>query len=267
MSELTVRPLRFSFDAVDFDLPDDELTPMLISLGVSLTMPYLEPYLIRTMKVALKEVHDPALAEDVRRFSQQEAHHFQNHAAFNEELRSMFDPANADAILAIESALEADYQRFSKEESLRFNVAYAEGFEAMTCAAALANAEHGALSTTRTPGGEFWAWHVAEEIEHRRVCFELFEHLDGSYWYRMWMGTWSQGHYVGYIRRFMHCIAAALGRHTVIPRGPIERAGLRRYLRTWSPWYHPKDIEIPRGVDRLLRRYSAMAAEAQDGVG
>jgi uncharacterized protein len=266
MSAITVRKVRFAFDdAIDFDRSDDELASMLPTLALSMTMPYLEPYLIRTMKVALEKIADPVLAEDVRRFSQQEGHHYRNHALFNDRIRSQFDEAVAGRLRAIESALDADYHRFTREKRLRFNVAYAEGFEAMTCAGALAAAEHGAFDDRAAmPGGEIWAWHMAEEIEHRTVAFEVFEHLVGSYPYRIVVGTWSQWHYVSYIRRFAQCMAGALGRRLASPRGPVQRAAARRYLRTWSPWYHPARVDVPPGVEEILSRYSAMAATSRD---
>lgn len=261
MADITVRKIRFEFDtAFDFDLPDQDLGLVLSSMGLSLTMPHLEPYLIRTMKVALKEITDPVLAEDVRRFSQQEGHHFRNHADFNVQLRGHFEPAVGAELERIEADMEADYQRFSQEKPLRWNVAYAEGFEAMTCSGALAMAEHGSFQSDMTPGGELWPWHMAEEIEHRTVAFGVFEHLVGSYFYRVVVGTRAQWHYLAYVQRFAKCMAKALGRQLVKPRTPMTRAAGRNYLRTWSPRYDPAKIVIPPAVDDLLARYSARAA-------
>jgi predicted metal-dependent hydrolase len=266
MADITVRKIRFSFEEpIDFDVSDETLSTLLPMLALSMTMPYLEPYLIRTMKAALKEITDPQLAEDARRFSQQEGHHYRNHARLNDQLRWQFAGDTPDRLRAIEDALEADYQRFTREKSLRFNVAYAEGFEAMTCAGALAAAEHGDFDTaSMLPGGEIWAWHMAEEIEHRTVAFDVFRHLVGSYPYRMLVGTWAQWHYASYIRRFARCMADALGRKLRAPRTPTQRSALRRYLRTWSPWYDPAKIDVPRSVAPLLARYSAMAEAARD---
>jgi predicted metal-dependent hydrolase len=262
MSDIRVRKLRFSFEDVpiDLSLPDETLGSVLPLLGLSLTMPHLEPYLIRTMKVAVKQIRDPRLAEDARRFSQQEGHHYRNHADFNLRVRASFDVATADAIRAIEQALEADYQRFSREKSLRFNLAYAEGFEAMTCAGALASAEHGMLD--ELPGGEIWAWHMAEEIEHRTVAFQVYDHLVGSYPYRLLIGGFSQWHYLSYVRRFAVCMARSLGRRMARPTSPMHRAALRNYLRTWSPRYDPAKIPLPAGVGDLLARYTALAESA-----
>ena len=261
MADITVRKIRFTFeDPFDFAVPDDQLGAVLPLLGLSMTMPYLEPYLIRTMKAALKEITDPGLAEDARRFSQQEGHHFRNHALLNDQLRAQFDDATADALRAIEADLDADYQRFTRTKSLRFNSAYAEGFEAMTCSIALAAAEHGLFESGMIPGGEIWGWHMAEEIEHRTVAFDVYDHLVGSYPYRILPGTWSQWHYASSVRRFARCMAAALGRKLVRSPSPAGRAALRRYLHTWSPWYDPAKIEVPPSVQGLLERYSAMAS-------
>jgi predicted metal-dependent hydrolase len=259
MADIQVRKLRFSFDEcpIDFSLSDEMLANTLPLLGLSLTMPYLEPYLIRSMKVAVKEIRDPSLAEDARRFSQQEGHHYRNHADFNLRVRASFDPATARAIQSIERALEEDYQRFSREKPLRFNLAYAEGFEAMTCAGALASAEHGMFD--ELPGGEIWAWHMAEEIEHRTVAFQVYEHLVGSYLYRLLVGGWAQWHYASYVRRFALCMARSLGRRLARPTSPTHRAALRNYLRTWSPRYDPAKIPVPAGVGDLLARYTALA--------
>jgi predicted metal-dependent hydrolase len=100
---------------------------------------------------------------------------------------------------------------------------------------------------------------MAEEIEHRTVAFGVYRHLVGSYPYRIALGTWAQWHYVSYIGRFARCMADGLGRKLVRPSSPMHRSALRRYLRTWSPWYDPAKIVVPEAVDRLLARYSAMA--------
>jgi len=259
MADIHVRKLRFSFDDVpiDFSQSDEALAATLPLLGLSLTMPYLEPYLIRTMKLAMKQIRDPELAEDAMRFSQQEGHHYRNHADFNLRIRASFDAPTADAIRSIEQALEADYQRFSREKTLRFNLAYAEGFEAMTCAGALASAEHRTLD--QVPGGEIWAWHMAEEIEHRTVAFQVYEHLVGSYAYRLLVGGFSQWHYGSYVQRFARCMARSLGRKLARPGQPVHRTALRNYLRTWSPRYDPAKIPLPEGVGDLLARYTALA--------
>ena len=191
MADITVRNIRFSFeDSLPLDLPADELAVMVPQLALSMTMPYLEPYLIRNMKLALKQITDPELSEDVRRFSQQEGHHFRNHAMLNDRIRARFDADTADRLRAIEADLQ---------------------------------------------------------------------HLVGSYPYRILVGTWSQWHYIRYIARFAGCLAKGLERKVERGGSAMNRAALRRYLHTWSPWYDPAKVDVPAGVDALLARYSALA--------
>ena len=140
------------------------------ALAISLTMPYLEPYLIRTMKVALKQIEDPVLAADVRSFSAQEGHHFRNTqpSTSTSARASTMPPRTSSSRSSARS--KPTINASPREESLAFNVGYAEGFEALTCSGALALAEHGAF--TRIPGQDLFTWHMAEEIEHRTVAFD-----------------------------------------------------------------------------------------------
>ncbi len=70
-------------------------------------LPYLEPYLIRTMKEAKKHVTDPQLVSDMERFSAQEGQYFKEQMRFNEVIRKSFP-----GLTTLEAELEADYQRF-----------------------------------------------------------------------------------------------------------------------------------------------------------
>ncbi|PCJ51526.1 MAG: hypothetical protein COA70_14070, partial [Planctomycetota bacterium] len=52
--------------------------------SASLAMPYLEPYLIRSMREARKQITDPALQKDLDLYVAQEAMHFRQHRKFND---------------------------------------------------------------------------------------------------------------------------------------------------------------------------------------
>jgi len=56
--------------------------------GGSLSMPYLEPFLIKNLREALPQIEDQDLLEDARAFVGQEAQHFTNHRRYNEMLKN-----------------------------------------------------------------------------------------------------------------------------------------------------------------------------------
>lgn len=270
---ITVRRVSFQFpDSLDDVLPGRDIVQESYLVAFSLTMPALEPYLIRTMRAIASKVTDDALAADLKAFIGQEAQHFQNHRRVNEMvLAQLSDPA-ATRIRGILDELDAEYHTFSEERSDRFNLVYAEGFEAMTCAMAMSMFERAANAPAGEPGltGEWaslWAWHAAEEIEHRTVAFAAYEHLVGSYWHRTTGSLRAQTHFQRYISRLQREVLADRGappkRHA--PPWLRNRDGRRRYLRTFAPRYDPATIQPHDLVDVVLSLYEppATTADAQ----
>ena len=188
MHDITIRQMPFEFP--------DEIDPMVIPgrpeesygiVGLSLLLPYLEPYLIRTMKEARKKITDPDLRADLDAFNAQEGQHYRQHMKFNAAIRGFGFPGLAE----LEAQLDADYKRFSQERSLRFNLAYAEGFEALTTASAHALFERGLHPDMNPHMHDLLEWHLVEELEHRTVAFDVYDHVCGGYVYRTAMGLWA----------------------------------------------------------------------------
>jgi predicted metal-dependent hydrolase len=261
---ITVRRVSFQFpDSLDDVLPGRDRDRESYLVAFSLTMPALEPYLIRTMRAVSPKVTDEQLSADLKAFIGQEAQHFQNHRRVNEMvLRQLGEPA-ASRISAILDELEADYQRYTKERSDRFNLAYAEGFEAMTCAMALTMFEQAASAAPGEPmlSGEWanlWAWHAAEEIEHRTVAFNAYEHVVGSYPYRSTMSLRAQIHFQRFILRLQREVLGARNEKLEHRLPPWVRRpeGRRRYLNTFKPRYDPAALEPNELIDVVLSRYT-----------
>ncbi len=268
MTDITVRRVTFEFP--------DELEPVLPGLdpvgetylaAFSLTMPALEPYLIRTMRAVASRVTDPVLAEDMKRFSGQEAQHFQNHRRINEIIIGQVGTDAGTKLRAILAELESAYRSYTESKSDRFNLVYAEGFEAMTCAMALSMMRRaaGGETTVGAPGTfgpwqQLWAWHAAEEIEHRTVAFGAYEHLAGGYVYRVLGSLRAQWNFQSYIGRLQRVLLESQGlpaeRH-LPPWLATRGEGRRLYLRTFRPGYDPGGLEIPELVGTLLSMYPA----------
>ena len=153
MSTIVVRKVKFEFpDELDDVLPGDDPVRETYLAAFSLTMPYLEPYLIRTYRAVADEITDPELAADVREFIGQEAQHFQNHRRINEIIKASSGPTPQRSCRRSRIDLDADYRRFNAEKSRRFNLMYAEGFEAMTCAMAMDHVRGGRVGCSRRLG-------------------------------------------------------------------------------------------------------------------
>ena len=129
LDTITVRQMPFEFpDEIDPVFIEDDHEQSFAFIAGSLLLPYLEPYLIRSVKAAEKHVTDPKVLEGLKGFAAQEGQHYRMHMKFNAAVRRSGFPG----LDALEKELSDDYKRFTKTKSLRFNLAYAEGFEALT---------------------------------------------------------------------------------------------------------------------------------------
>ncbi len=142
--------------------------------GASLVMPYLEPFLIRTMREALPQVSDAAVADSGRAFNTQEQHHYQAHRRYNELLKRSRYPELA----GIEADMTASYARLAKR-SLRTRMAYTAGFEAMTLGVTrwLVDYRQTLFGGADPRVASFILWHFVEESEHKCVAHDVYHAL------------------------------------------------------------------------------------------
>lgn len=248
-------------------LPDDPEASCEL-LAVSFTMPYIEPYLIRSMRTSAKLVGNPKVRADMKAFSGQEAQHYQQHAKVNDIVRGQFTPATAAAMHSLEDRLEADYRRFSDTRSDRFNLAYAEGFEAMTFSLARSLMTEAEVASADPDWRRLVVWHLGEEVEHRTVTFDAYDTAFGNRPYRTAVGVWAQLHYLRYI-----VAMAAVCRRDLVPQRATNRQSawysFRRHLRlgtvrslggALSPRYNPRKVPLPGELVRLAEEQGVVLA-------
>ena len=228
--------------------------------GASLAMPYLEPFLIKTVTEALKQVDDPALKADVQAFIGQEGVHFRNHRRYNDILKRSY-PELAE----VEAEMEADYRRFQRR-SLKWRLAYTAGFETMTMGLTewlirqrgllFAGADRSITSLI--------LWHMVEETEHKTVAYDLYQYLYGSYPAKAWGLIFAAYHVAwcsrkGYVRmlrrdgrwadwRSRLRLYAMVGRFLVHTSPAMVRSLL--------PQYHPAKVTDPDWVARWAKAYA-----------
>jgi hypothetical protein len=279
MSDMPIRIMGFDLPA-KFDPVVNRKLPELgfVGLALSLTMPYLEPYLIRTMLQAAPKAKDPRIKATMKAFCGQEGQHFRQHAKLNDLLKAQHP--GFQAVTELEDALEADYQRFTKEKSLKFNLAYAEGFEAMTMALARWGFKSGHLFDMENKElKRLFEWHLTEELEHRTVTFEAYEHLFGDYLYRCAVGFWAQCHFIGYVLRMQSVlqkadkdyVARTGGRWARVKRlasVPFRWSGyLAMWSRTYLPTYNPGKCKMPDHLEEMSAGYTDQALNKERLLG
>jgi predicted metal-dependent hydrolase len=177
LDTMTVRHMPFEFpEKIDPVFIDGDHKQSFAFIAGSLLLPYLEPYLIRSMRAAEKYVSDPKVLEGLKKFSAQEGQHYQMHKKFNETIRREGFPG----LDALEKELSDDYKRFTNTKSLRFNLAYAEGFEALTMHAVKHIMEPDGFGDDLPVFMQMIEWHFVEELEHRTVAFDVYDHVCGG---------------------------------------------------------------------------------------
>lgn len=237
---------------------------------------YIEPFLVKVTRramIKLDPVQDAELLHDIVLFNMQEGQHYKLHRAFNALVREGY-PRMAE----YEQVYERDYARFLDTKSLRWLLAYCEGFESIGSAVAHLWVDGGMDEqlgvTGPNPALEMWKWHLAEEFEHRTVMFRLYHRLYGkpralAYLFRVYG--------VLVCARHMQKRTSALHQHLLA----VDRAGMsateraeskrresaltRRTLRDYlgcvvhvlSPFYDPANATTPAHQNEVLARYPA----------
>lgn len=263
-AEIVVRRVGFQF-------PDD-LAPLWNARqpewshmvnGMSLTMPYLEPFLIRSVAAVIDQISDEQVRAAAQAFVAQEAQHFQTHRRYNELLKRNGYPQLAD----VESAMQKSYERIERKRSLKFRLAYTSGFEVMTPDVTrwLCDERRKLFAGSDTRVASFILWHFVEEAEHKNVAFDVYRSVYGGYVYRVIGGVYAPLHLIWYTRRGTVAMLKQDGRWWS-PRARI-RAWMRLasflgvvvpgILRGFRPGHDPRDIEDPQWAKDWIAGWAA----------
>lgn len=272
--DMPIRRMGFEFpDDMDLVFIEGDPAMSYYFVGAWMMLPYLEPFLIRTVQSAMEQVDDPGLREQMTRFCAQEGQHFRQHAKANAVVKRIHP--SGPRLAELEKEVEAEFARWSAEKPLKFNLAYAEGFESMTCAAARTQIEVGMFDYMKEPIRGLMYWHIMEEIEHRTVCFDVYERVVGDYLYRTKMSRFFQKHYLGWCTRFagamLEAEPEALKRFDTPEWDALRKSRLAtyrrrflpRFLGTFMPWYNPAKVALPAGYQQARETFTALAASVQ----
>lgn len=236
----------------------------------------VEPWLIKVLQSALGQLPaaDEKIRRDVHDFVGQESQHFRQHRQFNK----MIIAAGYPRLAEFEKELAGDLDGFLKTRSLKFLLAYAEGFESLGAVSGGIWFEKSDrfLVDADEAGTALWKWHMAEEFEHREVCFEFYHALYGrglwnavanGYFYRVYGFIFALVHLGKYAKR-VKAYLLGIDRAAMSPAEQAKldadmkqfaafqrRNVLPQLCKNFLPWYNPSRKRVPRGLFEYLRRF------------
>jgi predicted metal-dependent hydrolase len=269
-------PLKARFPKFDFSTVRAHWAPnreFAQSFNASSLIPaYVEPYLLKVMKMARSKVDQSnrRLIEEIDIFCKQEMQHCKHHIAFNKVLREQ----GYEGLKPLEDTLQAEYDDWLKNRSLRFNLAYCEGFESMSASACEAWFEDydEFLEGADPQVADLWRWHLAEEFEHRTVCSDVYHELSGlnpvfAYFYRIygyWFAIKHLSAFAGRAASYLHRtdrakmspdeVEASIARQKLVKK-KIMASALPMMIKILSPFYNPAKRRSPRGQQEFLAEF------------
>ncbi|MDB2641665.1 metal-dependent hydrolase [Alphaproteobacteria bacterium] len=257
----------------NFDFPDDtdpiwipgQRVRSHIFNGLSLTMPYLEPFLVKTGRETAQHVDSEELLEDIRSFCGQESQHYKCHRRLNDVLRANGYPE----FEAAEAYMDRAWKNLSRA-SLEKRLAYSAGFETMTNGFTrwLIKKRKSLFQNADPHIASFWIVHMIEETEHKTVALDCYMAYSGRYLPRFLGVFHGSFHVVGHGLRAM---MVALKKDGVLHK-PSTWWELTRemasmiynvgpfLLRALLPWHDARSEKDPAYMQMWIKGYEGMPA-------
>ena len=226
--------------------------------AASIVTSQLEPYLNQVMLRARAALPDNSpLQEELRIFVQQESTHCRYHSRYNRALHE----AGYDRLKSLEKMLAADYECFLESRSLKFNLAYCEGFECTGPIYAEFLFEQAAdlLEGSDPQVAGLWKWHFAEEFEHRMVAHDAYHRLGGGWLYRLYRLFTTLRHLKKY-NALVESHLVEIDRHGMTPEELRRSRKASRQLHRRLNWFL-----LFRLIRVLSPRYSPAGRRVQIG--
>jgi predicted metal-dependent hydrolase len=177
-SDIQPRKMDFSFDPAmpRYWFDDDQFKTILLT-ALSCTFPEGERFFVRHYQ---KQIQDPLLREQVKGFIGQEAHHGNEHDAFNHFMESKGVPTGK-----VDEFVNRGMRFMAKHLSPQRQLAKTCALEHFTAMLAELMLEHPdffkGMDERMLP---LWLWHAVEESEHKAVAFDVYQDQVDNYWVR-----------------------------------------------------------------------------------
>ncbi len=224
---VTYRRMRFEFEEKGFVKHWHAGSPSISFFwdALSTAFPPGEKFFIDSARALRDLADDPQLREEIAEFCRQEGHHTAQHVKFNRMVEKQgFD------VMRLQARFSAVLDRVRAHAEPLDMLAITVALEHLTAGFAEQYLDNPHVTEGADPNVvALWAWHAAEEAEHKATCFDLYQKLGG-----------------GYVRRVMVMPAAWLLLIAITLRNT------RDLLAQDGPPLDPRDLA--RGLAYLLGR-------------
>lgn len=286
---LAGRPVRFDWKSTALLwLPGNPFVTHFINV-LHLLLPEGELWFCRVYNKALPAITDPAVERDVRGFIQQEAihgrahravldHYYQTHridtAPYTDRARWLFTRLLGDAPLGITLS-----SPFLIRHWLLFRLGLIAAIEHFTCVIGKWVLDAKALDASNADPVmlDLLRWHGAEEVEHRHVAHDLFVHMGGGFFYRLflmllvvpillWLWTRGTQYFLGCTPGARRSRSVLLAWHRAAKVGllPSQSLLLRAAGRYLRPGYHPhEEADTQQALAYLAVSPATLAIQAR----
>ena len=169
---ITVRRLKFNPHAIRRHYFANSPVMSHLLTALSSTFPIGEQFFVHSVRNVRDQVQDPQLQAQIAAFIGQEAMHSKAHREFNNAWRR--DDYQLDRFQAWLARKDHHVKSLPPKVQLAITCAF-EHFTALLGGYILRHPE--VLSTLDDDAAKLWIWHAIEEIEHRAVAFEVYQHV------------------------------------------------------------------------------------------
>ncbi|QIC72489.1 metal-dependent hydrolase [Acinetobacter indicus] len=169
---ITVRRLKFNPHAIRRHYFANSPVMSHLLTALSSTFPIGEQFFVHSVRNVRDQVQDPQLQAQIAAFIGQEAMHSKAHSEFNNAWRR--DDYQLDRFQAWLARKDHHVKSLPPKVQLAITCAF-EHFTALLGGYILRHSE--VLSTLDEDAAKLWIWHAIEEIEHRAVAFEVYQHV------------------------------------------------------------------------------------------
>lgn len=265
-SDIQPRRLGLEFDTAipRYWFDGDQFKTVLLA-ALSCTFPEGERFFVRSVRHFQPQLTDTMLKEEVKGFIGQEAHHGNEHDAFNAFLEQHGMPASKVSRFVLDG-LKLQSKWLSPERQLAKTCAL-EHFTAMLAEAILEDEQLLAGMDERVL--PLWLWHAVEESEHKSVAFDVYADQVGRYGLRVSEMAITTLEFIGFTALHYWQLRGGMddatdwrsvrnGYRWLVGKGGLLRRLAPAYLSYYRRDFHPSQRDSRSLRDAGLKRLAAM---------